>query len=1382
MLERMLKTVRVLLIAVPALLLYRASEAAGPVTAEVWDAPALSVPAAQLLQSATAIKRERPADIVVLLDERIFVFDDADRLTRTSHMIYRVDSPNGVEGWASSSAEWQPWHQAKPDIRARVISVDGGEHLIDPKLLTDAGTQEGGNQVFDDDHVLQGPLPAVEVGAVVEENITISDEKPFFSAGTAYREYIGRPVPVIHTRIVIDAPESKPIKRLVHLLPNSRVTETRANGRVRWVLDQGVIDEKSATESNLPPDEPSWANVEFSTGSSWESLATSYREQTEPRIRNDDAKPLLAGLKPPGLSSARNDFIGKVVERLHGQVRYTGVEFGSAKLIPEFPSETLRRKFGDCKDKSTLLVTALRASGIEAYLALLSAGDDQDVSPELPGMGMFDHAIVFVPAPIPGEQDLWIDATAEYARVGTLPGADTGRLALIVRPGEKSLTRTPDLRSADNAQVETREFYLSEYGPARVVETTETRGIIELEYRSWYAGADTKERRQSLEDYVKSAYRAKALTRYEHTSSLDFSKLYSLKLEMKDAPVGSTDLSAAAVGVNVYNLTSRLPSYFTQDADDKEEDEGEKPKEPRTADVVFEPFVSEWRYRIQPPDGFKVREVPKGAVTNLGPAKLTSEFSVAPDGMLLASWRFDSVKGRYSIAEADALTSSLKELKTTGPMLISFDHPGAALRAAGDFKGSLQSYESIALRNPQLAVNHVRYAYALLEAGLGARAQREAMAATKADPKNAQAWKAQGWMLQHDAVGRRFGAGFDRAGAIAAYRKARDLDPKNTDISADLAVLYEHDARGIRYADPAGLNLAITEYQARARILAADKSSGTDQFADNLSYALLFAHRYAEVRDAVKPQRQNDTRRALSIAATGATEGSAKAIEASRDAGIGEKDGRKALVGAAGLLVNLREYAIAADLLEASARGQTTTAAITQRIAVLRKTTPVDRKALTVTDPRSAVLHMFAVLMSPEQKPEVFRSIMSRRSGDSVNDDDGYKLAQRMLLSSLSRSDAPLDVTADLMFSNLRLNIEGDDTHGYRAQMRVGPVTQNFYVLNEGGSFRILAITGAIAPLATLAIERLDAGDLPGARRWLDWAKLELSVVNSEDPLAGYPFARAWLVGTEYDAATTRAAAAMLLADFGMNETALPLLLTARTASQNPAEQVNLDLALASAYLDMEQWQPLSDVATRLLTGSPGSALAFRHQQWARLQLKQYPEVDAAAHERLARKPEDSAALKALTQAAEVRGSYAEIPDILQPLIDSGHATSSDYNDYAWSSLLIRPVSDKAVEIARQAFEETQGRSFAIAHTLACVYAATGKPREARDLLLKGMTQIGLVEPDDSSWYGFGLIAEAYGDTQSARDYYARVAKPRKREILSSGLYAMSQARLSALK
>ena len=46
-----------------------------------------------------------------------------------------------------------------------------------------------------------------------------------------------------------------------------------------------------------------------------------------------------------------------------------------------------------------------------------------------------------------------------------------------------------------------------------MTETTETRGTVELEYRGWYAGADTKERFDSLAEYAKTTYRAEKLAK-----------------------------------------------------------------------------------------------------------------------------------------------------------------------------------------------------------------------------------------------------------------------------------------------------------------------------------------------------------------------------------------------------------------------------------------------------------------------------------------------------------------------------------------------------------------------------------------------------------------------------------------------------------------------------------------------------------------------------------------------------------------------------------------------------------------------------------------------------------------------------------------------------
>ena len=1338
--------------------------------AEAWDSAPFTAPASELMQAASAVTRERPTSVVVLLDERRFVFDEQHRLTRTSRLVYRVDSPDGVERWAASSSRWQPWHQARPSIQARVITPDGHEHHLDENLLHDAGTRSDSSQVYDDDHVLEGPLPAIAIGAVVEEQITVRDEKPFFAAGSTLREYVGRPVPVLRTRIVIDAPESLPLKRITRLLPNAQVNEVRANGRVRWTLEQGVIDEMDAMDSNLPADEPAWPAVEFSSGASWQAVADAYRGMTESRIRNDDAKPLIAGLGP---RTNKLEYVARVVERLHREVRYTGVEFGTARLIPEYPSETLRRRFGDCKDKSTLLVAALRASGIDAYLALLSAGDDEDVSPDLPGLGMFDHAIVFVPGAGAHDADLWIDATAEYARVGTMPAADSDRRALIIRAGTKELAKTPPVRAADNRQVETREFFLSEYGPARVVETTETFGNVEGEYRAWYAGADTKDRLNDLKTYMRDAYRARQLVDYQHSASTDFAKPYSMSIEMKDAMVGFTDLETAAVGINVANITARLPDYFDSRVDEAETADQDK----RSADVVFNPFVTEWHYRIQPPPGFQPRALPANNVMNLGPAQLVSEFNVTADGAVHATWRFDTVKGRYTIAETDALVKALRELNAAETQLIAFDQVGVALRADGDFKGALQANEALVEQYPRKAVHRLRNASALLEAGLGARAQREALAATKLEPKLALAWKTLGWTLQHDAVGRRFGEGFDRAAAIAAYRRARELDPTNTDITADLAVLLEHDRNGVRYSADANLDEAIVEYQARRKLLS-EQEARSDDYANNLYYALLYAHRYADLRETLRQAGPSLMQRALLITTLAAERGGPAAIEASRSLVSSEQDRRSALASAGNILTRLREYRAAADLIEASTRGQTTTAANTQRIALLRKTQKVDARRIEPVDPRGVVLRSFGELLAPDGDRAAFRALLSRRS----NADNGdYERAQRLMINGLTRQELPFDVGADLLVSNVRVNVEGDDALGYRVQLRAAGDTQSFYVVKEDGSYKLLTVAPMVGPLALMALERIGANDLGGARRWLDWARLELRPANTEDPLEGPAFARAWTVGVETDLVRARLATALLLADCALGERALPLLAGVDPASLSATDRLSLDLALGKVYLELDRWPDLQAVAQRLVAAVPTSALAFRYRQWAGIQLKQWDTVEAASRERLAHLPDDSIAREMLVHRAEARGSYSEIPVIMQPLIDSGRATASDYNQYAWTSLLKQPVPEQAVEAARMAYDETQGRSLAINHTLACVYAASGKPREARDLLLKGMEQVGIAEPDDSAWYGFGLVAEAYGDAESARDYYAHVQRPRKGVIQASSVYALSQARLRAL-
>src|SRR5207245_3226925 len=54
------------------------------------------------------------------------------------------------------------------------------------------------------------------------------------------------------------------------------------------------------------------------------------------------------------------------------EIRYMGVEIGVNSHMPYSPATVVKRRYGDCKDKTLLLITMLRALGISARPALVS--------------------------------------------------------------------------------------------------------------------------------------------------------------------------------------------------------------------------------------------------------------------------------------------------------------------------------------------------------------------------------------------------------------------------------------------------------------------------------------------------------------------------------------------------------------------------------------------------------------------------------------------------------------------------------------------------------------------------------------------------------------------------------------------------------------------------------------------------------------------------------------------------------------------------------------------------------------------------------------------------------------------------------------------------
>ena len=686
-----------------------------------WDKAFFVSPAAELLSAANAVPAPEKGGVVVLLDEGTFSFDAEGRCISRFRRAYRILSPAGLEGWAAISADWSSWYEERPILRARVVSPDGIEHPLSQETISDAPLEQNSPNVYSDRRIVQAPLPAISVGAVVEQEIIIRENAPLFGAGSVHRFYFGSGVRTLMTRVTIESPASLPIRHTISLLPGITGARSEADGRTRLTFESGIMEPLEPLEPGIPGDIRRWPNVAFTAGRSWSDVAARYGEIVDRQIAGSDLAALVR--ETVGDTTGRDRVAAKLLARLHKDVRYTGIEFGSASIVPKPPEETLRQKYGDCKDQAALLIKMLRAAGIPAQMALISSGVTQDVEPDLPGLGGFNHAIVY----LPGTPPLWIDPTASSRPAGELPLNDQGRRALIAGGPFPALVVTPESPSMENRQVETREFILAEQGKSSVIETSRMWGSIGASYRSDYRTTDKKTIRKGLEEYAGNMYLADKLTAMDTSDPNDVVEPFRIRLEMTGATRGFTDDNEAVVAIFSSNLTGRLPSELT-------DDEKESRPKRRYDYLLHEPYVFEARYRIVPPPGFKAQTLPDSGSIPLGPMVLAREFSVGEDGVVSAVLRFDTGKRRLTPAEFETAKAAIRTLKGEKTIFVRFEQVGQSLLAAGRFPEALAEFRRISALHPGEAFHHVQIANALLEMGLRDAALKEAERAVALEP------------------------------------------------------------------------------------------------------------------------------------------------------------------------------------------------------------------------------------------------------------------------------------------------------------------------------------------------------------------------------------------------------------------------------------------------------------------------------------------------------------------------------------------------------------------------------------------------------------------------------------------------------------------------
>ncbi len=601
--------------------------------------------------------------------------------------------------------------------------------------------------------------------------------------------------------------------------------------------------------------------------------------------------------------------------------------------------------------------------------------------------------------------------------------------------------------------------------------------------------------------------------------------------------------------------------------------------------------------------------------------------------------------------------------------------PDAEIRAA------LAAARAQVKAHPKDAASHIRFAYVLLDAGVGDQARAEASEATVLAPKSAAAFRALGWTSEFNVIAVRFARGFDWQGSIAAWQKAKQLDPRDTDARLQLIEMYEHDANGSR-------------------------------------------HSFADAIRELNELKQQDLALAMRY-----------------------------------------EDHLRVDRL------------------ILQQPQTAPFPLFPATDPRSVVQQMMMAQ---------FAGTFDERAATQMLAHHAYPteaIWQRSLQRNLAasgtiemqwkRTGVSHDMLMGLVLADIQLTATGDDATGYRISMQhgAGAAAQTFFVVKEDGSYRIAA-TGRTDPEAGAeALYLLRSGNEPAARNLLNWKLAQGRGGRGAARQVGAAEAET-AVGPGVDGIIL--AAASLLVGRSDIQPLLPQVAALHDKAPT-GQQPALDMLLARGYLYVGDGANATLVTRRMRAANPNNEAMENLSAQADALTHDFTDWRAILAAQMSRRPGNRSLIEADAKEAETEGDFVRARADLKRIIDGGQAVTVDYNLYGWLALFSSPIAADAIPSSLQANSMSNNANFSSLHTLACLYSVTGKPVEARQVILHGMDINNLAEPNDAVWMVMGGIYEQYGATEAAIAAYTNVVKPEK-PVDPTESYVLAQRRLRALQ
>ena len=545
----------------------------------------------------------KDAAAVILYDEYVETVDGNGRAVERERKAIRILKPQGRGNTCDVSYDetekvnyFRVWTIAADEKQYQAQDTDFLEHgdTEVPIMLSTRKTK------------IAHP-PAVDVGATI---ICESEElmAPYIEEEVWFIE---RGIPVVFQALEIDLPPGRPHAESWHRHDSVKAVEVAPN-HWRWEIH----DMPALTLRDIPST-PERAALEARMSVQWGQAAVEGRDNqwraigqwvTQLEANRSDPSPEISA-KVNELIAGAPDFYTKlqrITEAIQKDIRYFIVMRGIGGLQANHASDIFRNRYGDCKDKTTLLISMLQVAGIKAYYVPVDHRRGV-VDPNDPSL-MGDHMITAIEIPSDvddtrlqavvksrdGKRYLIFDPTDERTPVGNLGSYLQGGFGLLSAGASSQVIALPVLAPDANGTERKGEFTLAADGTLTGSIDTSHSGPEGADLRTFLKYTDEKERHDYLETHIARDLPGVVLTSFQFVQAPALNKPLEFHYKLTAGQYAHTAGPLLLV-------RPRIMGSLAIPFDDK----------PRTFPIDLS-ATGRWHdsYDITLPDGFIVDETP----------------------------------------------------------------------------------------------------------------------------------------------------------------------------------------------------------------------------------------------------------------------------------------------------------------------------------------------------------------------------------------------------------------------------------------------------------------------------------------------------------------------------------------------------------------------------------------------------------------------------------------------------------------------------------------------------------------------------------------------------------------------------------------------------